>query len=726
MKNTLYRFKDKIGTAFALFAVLGFLIGCSNIISNSKDDEGTKKECVVSGKISIGSSSGATSSQVLKAFSKTASSARSATSSFADNSSNVSTALTVTATNEDESVTKESDVTKNEDGTYSFLFCIPSGGIWKIRAHQWVYIDGSNTNSIASLDGETVIEVSDDLADIEELAIIVYPTFDNSNPTSGAIRLSITDETEQVSAVYYSWSDTLEGKLTDGYRTVTGGIAKLTFTGVPAGSHEVTFTFKDSDSNTLYSCKEVITVFSGFITDSWYGESPYFQYDEVSNSYSFILTDAIIESYEALPAGDLTLTEESAVTSTPYVLWSSTTDEFGSDAKNCLTADSVTTGGTCDIAGLQVFGEITEDTTITRPISAGSAPVFCFGDGYLWILSGSTVARYKQSYSGWVKDYGKVIELKELVTTDSVTSPYLADVLSYYDGSLYFIWYYYSSGYKYNLSRYILSTGEVASVSIDDSWNTLYVSSYNNTPFAVYAVTSSSGTTIYKCPLTITDTTITLGTAESYEVAAENFGFTSLTSISVGDFLVSASKLYVLLYSHSSDSGAYDLYINSGTEDEPSYTREKYFCASNGGILQFDLSASEFIPTVWSDGSTKVLGWYTETASETYYKYGWDSQIGKDGYINKVNSGDIFTIQPPLEEAGNWFYGAKRFVAIKPDELVIADEGAYMDKTDGNYNIHSKNRVVTVNLASESISATDVTVTFTTAFSGCGSIGMND
>ncbi|EID86256.1 hypothetical protein MSI_02120 [Treponema sp. JC4] len=715
MKNTFYRFKDKIETVVALIAVLGFLSGCSNIISNSRSDEDTKKECIISGKISVGSSSGAISSQVLNVFSENCSSARSATSSFDTSTIDISFgSLYVTLNGSVDGKTKSfnANITKTESG-WAYLAAIPSSG-------EWMLVGGMSTPDTGwILYGSSSVTVDEKLSPISDADFFVSPR--PVDGVAGKINLQINNETETVTSVFYEWAEEIDG-LANGSLTFADGVATFAFDEVPAGSHEVTLIFKDSSNNELYSCKEVITVFSGFITDSWYGESPYFQYDEVSNSYRFILTDSIIESYESTPAGALALVEDTAVTSTPYVLWSSTTDEFSSDARSCLTADSVTTGGTTTMAGLQVFGEVNESTTITRPISAESNPVFCFGDGYLWILSGSTVTGYKQSYSGYVKDYDNVIDLESLVKTDTITSPYLGDVLAYYDGSLYFIWYYYSSGYKYNLSRYILSSGNVVTVSIDDSWNKLYVNSYNNTPLAVYAVTSSSGTTIYKCPLTITDTSITLGTAESYEVAAEKFGFSSLTSINVGDFLVSSSKLYVLLYSHSSYSGVYDLYINSGTEGEPSYTREKYFCASNGGILQFDLSATEFIPTVWSDGSTKVLGWYTDSESSSYYIH---TYISGEGNVYKA-VGDNLTIQPPLEEAGNWFYGAKKFIAIKPDELVIADEGAYIDKTDGNYNIHSKNRVVTVNLASESISATDVNVTFSTKFGGCGSIGMSD
>ena len=54
-----------------------------------------------------------------------------------------------------------------------------------------------------------------------------------------------------------------------------------------------------------------------------------------------------------------------------------------------------------------------------------------------------------------------------------------------------------------------------------------------------------------------------------------------------------------------------------------------------------------------------------------------------------------------------WFYGPRKILAKKPEELVIVDEGSYYvdDST-----IRHKNRVVTVNLKDFSMSVVDVNV----------------
>ena len=77
----------------------------------------------------------------------------------------------------------------------------------------------------------------------------------------------------------------------------------------------------------------------------------------------------------------------------------------------------------------------------------------------------------------------------------------------------------------------------------------------------------------------------------------------------------------------------------------------------------------------------------------------------RDLYNGTTESEQINSINayiPKLSESSKKFYGAERFVAIKPKELAIADCGAniilpdYKSKKNGNMFQHD--RVVTVNL----------------------------
>lgn len=96
-----------------------------------------------------------------------------------------------------------------------------------------------------------------------------------------------------------------------------------------------------------------------------------------------------------------------------------------------------------------------------------------------------------------------------------------------------------------------------------------------------------------------------------------------------------------------------------------------------------------------------ILGW-TNSARTISSKLNNDSNnlYNNTNAIYQINS--IKAYIPKLSESSKKFYGAERFVAIKPKELAIADCGAniilpdYKNKKNGNMFQHD--RVVTVNL----------------------------
>lgn len=102
-----------------------------------------------------------------------------------------------------------------------------------------------------------------------------------------------------------------------------------------------------------------------------------------------------------------------------------------------------------------------------------------------------------------------------------------------------------------------------------------------------------------------------------------------------------------------------------------------------------------------------ILGW-TNSARTISSKLNNDSNnlYNNINAIYQINS--IKAYIPKLSESSKKFYGAERFVAIKPKELAIADCGAniilpdYKNKKNGNMFQHD--RVVTVNLYDFAIS----------------------
>lgn len=101
-----------------------------------------------------------------------------------------------------------------------------------------------------------------------------------------------------------------------------------------------------------------------------------------------------------------------------------------------------------------------------------------------------------------------------------------------------------------------------------------------------------------------------------------------------------------------------------------------------------------------------ILGW-TNSARKISSKLNGESDK-YNGASTSEQIGSINAYIPALSESSKKFYGAERFVAIKPKELAIADCGAniilpdYKNKKNGNMFQHD--RVVTVNLYDFAIS----------------------
>ncbi len=98
-----------------------------------------------------------------------------------------------------------------------------------------------------------------------------------------------------------------------------------------------------------------------------------------------------------------------------------------------------------------------------------------------------------------------------------------------------------------------------------------------------------------------------------------------------------------------------------------------------------------------------ILGWTnTNSTREIKSKLNDDSSNLYNGASTSERIDSINAYIPALSESSKKFYGAERFVAIKPKELAIADCGAniilpdYKNKKNGNMFQHD--RVVTVNL----------------------------
>ena len=352
----------------------------------------------------------------------------------------------------------------------------------------------------------------------------------------------------------------------------------------------------------------------------------------------------------------------------------------------------------------------TQYTSYGNTITTYYTPTYSFGDNCLYWLYQNKVYVYT------APDYNNPDEL-DLISKFKEINTALADYtltikgLAYYDGSLYFFINYNSQYYfaAYNLedsnlifaSENLLSGGayekpcdSLAVTKIGENYILCSINvNFSSSPIALYIqkftiTKNENGASI----LTLDETPSIIG------IPVTDSDFYGSYDNGFGGLQILGNTLYVTCYFYrgpSHDVQAY--FLNPNTDSI-------FPVMSAGGLGKIDLSSSSYEFGTWINGE-KLLGlyknyYYLKNEDETYTK------------LNAV----IMT--PPEDKASSYFYGAKRIIAKKQDEIVIADDGAYVeikgDRTDKNAikKCVNKNRVVTVNLKNESISAVDVNASF--------------
>ena len=380
----------------------------------------------------------------------------------------------------------------------------------------------------------------------------------------------------------------------------------------------------------------------------------------------------------ALPQDSVTLSQSGTTVSltsyalgTPYVLWSNRTSKSTPDLPygwSLIGNYQATT------TGAQFFDSINSNQSITNQLeNSVSWNDFCFGGNYLFALKDNALHIYEPNDTGYTEikppselNLSSVLRTKRGVGEDQ--SYYIKDI-EFHANYLYFSWSLTSTNFPYTtaesgIARISLPNGnEMETLSISDcewAWTKTNISG-----ITVFEITDSTiyyfdGNSVKRSNWTVeADGTISLTDSDSW---------TTNVSMIISDMQLNGSMLYATAYEY--DSGV-----------------------SNGGILKFPVDAQPFEPAVWNQNIPvpQILGWY------------------------KTSSG---TEQPPLNQATKYFYGARKFIAKKPDELVIADDGAFIADDE----VYFKTRVATVNLLTESLSMVDVNVTFSSSLFCCGGV----
>ncbi len=565
-----------------------------------------------------------------------------------------------------------------QDGTIVNGSVKQENSTWSVnldKAGQWNIVLRFYQNDECIMVGNTSLE-------LESITPQTVPTPKNINlgpvaveEEKGAIKLEITSQTDSVSELSYvlygsELSNPIEQSL-----TFTNSKVTISQEALKAGVYELELSFKDSTGALVYFCKEQVPVYFGFTTDTWYGQNPYFVSTE--NDTSFVITDELLKSFNAV--------QNFPKDKIPLVLYDLNYSENEDDYKE---VDN-------QIPGLRVVESITENQTLEDGLElAKNKKVIDF------VIDQETQAIYTlefvntgkvpllqlvayPSYAGYA--YGKTIISKE-AQIDEIRG------ICFNNGYLYAIDSSYGKLLKISLD------GEVKEYALlggfDDEGEPIEFSTYHLTSFAIYGE-------YFYCAY---------GLAGDYEDEARK---TVIQFDEENEQLVRVKSL------------------------EQAYSNTELPCDD------FDIYDTENIKftdmQIMPDAENEdIINIFTTCVLETYYPefitlgglFKLSTEKAEDGELVLQNLGGktvfgwfmqgIAHTDDDADE-NTWFYGPRKILAKKPDELVIVDEGTY---SIGDREVRGKNRIVTVNLKDFSMSVVNVNVSLgNTGFPGSSYIG---
>lgn len=675
---------NKIYKAFLLFAALLLLASCSNGSENEKPvaAEGAVSEATVkiTGSISLPSS---------------------ARTAYSSGSGVEEWSVKATKGRKKEVIEVESDLT---------FSCELTPGTWKFTAYG-LKTNPANNNLEPVLSGLTSVEITG----TETPSQIKIPVSIEVSSGEAKINLKIFDETDRAKkykVVFASDSNSnpsipdIQGDFENGEATILKEEG-ITLSNALANYNAV-ITIYDTNNAVLFKCSEEVILFPNFTTDKWAGSSSYIDSDE-----RFVLTDEIVKAYNKAKYSG-------SDNNTPLVLW------------NRLAADTTDSY----IQGLQVFADLDSSNVVTKSLLSADelyengesiANSWCFGtnnefyyinlkafynDKKIVITKASvdTNSLYYEQYSSsdtiveetdiaGSSAYMTFIDMKFATVNDV---PYLFVLYDYSQGSTFngdLLHVYDISGYQPGVpvASTILTRDKTSwincgvsegnfedynsvfkSLSIDEDNKKIYLARDNRGEKHILSFTFDNSDITY-------DDSINIAGIEGVTdyFTENNIALDAGKALKINEIKVLKGYLYILV-----SISDYRVHAREGSLDS-SYDN---IAASTGGILRYKISDSSFKPA--ADGSL-ILGAYLK-----------DKEVYEDGGLV---SKKIFAM-PPLAKQNEAFFGPRKIVAIKPDELVIADDGYHYENKNL---INEKNRIVRVSLKNWAISSVeDVSVMF--------------
>lgn len=446
---------------------------------------------------------------------------------------------------------------------------------------------------------------------------------------------------------------------------VSGGKARIVYDNFFSGSYLAKLSFDDAAGNTLYSCEQVINVYPGFTTDTWYGSA---------SDGQLTVSNSMINGYgaEIVPNFDKLLlwkhaewNEGNNMNGDFYYL----IDENSAESFRAPPAPSSINDPTfSDFVSAAVFN--------TMYIDDGSGSDFTFfdaeGNTYLLLFT----SQIDSSGIDSTKEGWKFVSDSDLALTEYEVIDFTIDLKNNVAYSL-------KGGDFDVICRY---PNMISSNGANTEKEEITLGRGNINSFVVY-----DGKAYALCKendyiIRVFDTydeEEIKPMIKEYSVNLNEFFTDALGTPMITDMLYQDGRLYLLYKEAFSWSGS------------PSPTT----IGNRGAVIEVNLF----------DGSVRNTGLTTSALSNTDYKL--------QGYNNSLmytDSACTTPYIPPEEilmnssvqypkicfpnEGEKSFYGPTRFIAVKPKKLVIADEGLAFYTDNELLRYKNVNRVVYVDL----------------------------
>ena len=447
---------------------------------------------------------------------------------------------------------------------------------------------------------------------------------------------------------------------------VSGGKAQIVYDNFFSGSYLAKLSFDDAAGNTLYSCEQVINVYPGFTTDTWYGSA---------SDGQLTVSNSMINGYgaEIVPNFDKLLlwkhaewNEVDNMNGDFYYL----VDENSAGSFIAPTVPSSISDPTfSDFVSAAVFN------TMFMAGDSGSDFTFFDAEGNTYLLL--FTSQIDSSGIDSTKEAWKFVSDSDLALTEYEVIDFTIDLKNNVAYSL-------KGGDFDVICRY---PDMISSNGANKDNEEIKLGCGNINSFVVY-----DGKAYALCKendyiIRVFDTydeEEIKPMIKEYSVNLNEFFTDALGTAMITDMLYQDGRLYLLYKEAFSWSGS------------PSPTT----IGNRGAVIEVNLF----------DGSVRNTGLTTSALSNTEYKlqgYYNDSLMYTDEacttpYIPSEEKLMNSSVQYPKicfpNEGEKSFYGPTRFIAVKPKKLVIADEGLAFYTDNELLRYKNVNRVVYVDL----------------------------